>query len=66
MIRDIVHMEVETVDRYIDEISRQKIKPVARKLICRYGPGCTHSLDSAHREKFWHPHLPKLNGNSSN
>lgn len=29
-----------------------------RKVICRYGPGCTHILDPSHREKFWHPSTP--------
>ena len=34
-----------------------------RRSICRYGPGCTHKNDPNHKEKFWHPSLPKLNGN---
>lgn len=33
-----------------------------RRSICRYGPGCTHKNDPNHKEKFWHPSLPKLNG----
>lgn len=32
-----------------------------RKVICRYGSGCTHILDPNHKEKFWHPAAPKLN-----
>lgn len=39
-----------------------KFDPPLRKIICRYGPGCTHMLDPAHREKFWHPRMQKLNG----
>jgi hypothetical protein len=26
-----------------------------RKMICRYGRGCTHLTDSLHSEQFWHP-----------
>jgi len=29
-----------------------------RKIICRYGHGCTHLLDPSHKEKFWHPSIP--------
>lgn len=39
-----------------------KDEPILRKVICRYGPGCTHILDINHREKVWHPRLQKLNG----
>eukprot|EP00981_Chlorochromonas_danica_P002840 scaffold549_cov174-Ochromonas_danica.AAC.24 len=39
----------------------QKSDQPIRKIICRYGPGCTHLLDPSHREKFWHPRVPKLN-----
>ena len=35
-----------------------------RKVICRYGSGCTHLLDPAHREKFWHPKAQRLEGKS--
>jgi len=29
----------------------------SRRLICRYGRGCTHSNDLVHREQYWHPPL---------
>lgn len=32
---------------------------VIRKIICRYGRGCTHQ-DPLHLERFWHPPLPQL------
>lgn len=34
-----------------------------RKVICRYGCGCTHLSDTLHREKFWHPKVQQLRGN---
>ena len=51
----------------IDEMCRPSLKSSKhetplRKVICRYGPGCTHMLDVAHREKFWHPKSYKVNG----
>ena len=39
-------------------------KPV-RKIICRYGRGCTHMYDPVHKERFWHPSCPVLNGTMS-
>ena len=33
-----------------------------RKIICRYGRGCTHMNDPIHRERFWHPSAPTLTG----
>ena len=33
-----------------------------RKIICRYGRGCTHMHDACHRVKFWHPPMPALTG----
>ena len=33
-----------------------------RKVICRYGRGCTHILDQIHRDRFWHPPAPVING----
>lgn len=35
---------------------------VDKMLICRYGRGCTHIHDVVHREKFWHPVVPRLSG----
>lgn len=29
-----------------------------KKIICRYGRGCTHIYDAIHRERFWHPPCP--------
>jgi hypothetical protein len=34
----------------------------ARRIICRYGRGCTHMHDACHRVKFWHPPMPALTG----
>ena len=36
-----------------------------KKAICRYGRGCTHIYDAVHREKFWHPSVPRLSGKVS-
>lgn len=30
----------------------------SRKILCRYGMGCTHVLDPIHAERFWHPPVP--------
>lgn len=38
----------------------------ARKIICRYGRGCTHMHDACHRFKFWHPPMPALTGQAHN
>lgn len=57
-----------------DDIPREKAangspdKPTApdlksslsRKLVCRYGRGCTHMSDPVHRERFRHPPTPIL------
>lgn len=67
--------DVEYVDW--DDIPREKganISPekpippdlrgsVSRKLICRYGRGCTHMSDPVHRERFRHPPTPTLSRN---
>lgn len=50
-----------------DDISKPSLKPtkeepIVRKVICRYGCGCTHLMDAAHREKFWHPKINRLDG----
>lgn len=34
----------------------------SRKIVCRYGSGCTHVHDAIHRERFWHPKYPTLTG----
>lgn len=39
----------------------QKLE-VVKKIICRYGRGCTHMHDACHRLKFWHPSMPALTG----
>lgn len=36
--------------------------PKLRKIMCRYGRGCTHIYDPVHREKFWHAKSIKLSG----
>ena len=33
-----------------------------RRVICRYGRGCTHIMDPVHKERFWHPYIPQLTG----
>jgi len=42
------------------KVSISDNKPV-RKIICRYGRGCTHIYDPVHKERFWHPTCPALN-----
>lgn len=37
--------------------SNSTARPV-RKVLCRYGMGCTHVTDPLHRERFWHPPVP--------
>jgi hypothetical protein len=32
----------------------------SRRIICRYGRGCTHILDAVHKERFWHPPIQQL------
>lgn len=32
----------------------------ARRVVCRYGRGCTHIQDPIHKERFWHPTAPIL------
>lgn len=34
----------------------------SRKILCRYGRGCTHLHDSCHKAKYWHPEVPSLTG----
>ena len=36
------------------------VDPHIRKIVCRYGRGCTHIYDAIHRERFWHPDKPSL------
>lgn len=55
---------VDDLPKVISTKGQKSDQPV-RKIICRYGPGCTHLLDPSHREKFWHPRVPKLNGGES-
>lgn len=39
----------------------QKLSPAyTRKIVCRYGRGCTHKSDPSHRDRFWHPDIPEL------
>ena len=32
----------------------------SRKIICRYGRGCTHYNDPVHKDQFWHPPIVYL------
>ena len=34
----------------------------SRRVVCRYGRGCTHIQDPIHKERFWHPAPPQLTG----
>jgi hypothetical protein len=43
------------------EVAEPKHEIILRKVICRYGPGCTHMLDHMHRKQFWHALVPKKN-----
>jgi len=44
-----------------DEIFSPKIENIqTKKIVCRYGRGCTHMQDSLHQERFWHPPILKL------
>eukprot|EP01038_Epipyxis_sp_PR26KG_P011039 gene11039-14823_t len=52
---------VDAEDITKTSIKLNKNEPPVRKVICRYGPGCTHIMDPSHKEKFWHSSLPKLN-----
>ena len=47
-----------TKQKNMDKISINSSQAPVRKIICRYGPGCTHLLDPSHKEKFWHPSTP--------
>jgi hypothetical protein len=38
----------------------------SRKIICRYGRGCTHLNDATHRDQFWHPPVSWINGENFN
>ena len=51
---------------HIDEgiLGSKSSEKQIRKIICRYGRGCTHMHDPIHRERFWHPSAPVLTGNS--
>jgi len=40
----------------------EKEDATIRKIVCRYGSGCTHILDPIHKERFWHPRPPPLTG----
>ena len=53
-----------TPDMFIASRSSEgKLSPsFVRKIVCRYGRGCTHKLDPTHRERFWHPEIPELTG----
>ena len=41
--------------------SQKTEEKIIRKIICRYGRGCTHIHDIVHKERFWHPPVPQLN-----
>jgi hypothetical protein len=50
-------------DGFEDGFSSQKLTPgpgYSRRIVCRYGRGCTHKADPSHRDRFWHPDVPDL------
>lgn len=53
------NLDAENISR---SSKKNKNALVIRKVICRYGTGCTHKLDPAHKEKFWHPVANKISG----
>ena len=60
-------IDEETVDRIPSptrciNTTEEVGSPTNRKIVCRYGRGCTHKLDPSHRDRFWHPTVPELNG----
>ena len=60
-------IDEETVDRIpsparVVNATEDGCSPCVRKIVCRYGRGCTHKTDPSHRERFWHPPVPELNG----
>lgn len=38
-------------------VKKAELGSTNRRLVCRYGRGCTHSNDIVHREQYWHPSL---------
>lgn len=40
-----------------ESIDKKTERNSSRRLVCRYGRGCTHSNDLVHREQYWHPPL---------
>ena len=38
----------------------KRSKKTTKRILCRYGIGCTHVNDPHHRDKFFHPALPQL------
>lgn len=55
LLREEFSFKAATVGLFND-----RYHSVVRKIICRYGRGCTHMHDTTHREKFWHPAMPAL------
>ena len=53
---------VDTVYRVAgaDQYATAGAGGVVRKIVCRYGRGCSHINDPSHRERFWHPPVPTL------
>jgi hypothetical protein len=47
-------------DKALVSPREKKTKKSSRRILCRYGIGCTHSNDPHHRDKFFHPALPTL------
>ena len=41
-------------------LKNAELSMASRRLVCRYGRGCTHSNDLVHKEQYWHPPLKDL------
>ena len=57
-VSEDVGSEVDGAVALVDTIPAQQ-QQYLRKIICRYGRGCTHH-DVAHKERFWHPSQPDI------
>jgi hypothetical protein len=56
-LREEFNFKLTSSGMYVDQKSLS-----GRKIICRYGRGCTHMHDTSHRDRFWHPPMPALTG----
>ena len=52
-------LEYESVEGYLKRTDNNS-SVNNRKIICRYGRGCTHFNDTVHKEQFWHPQVQQI------